>query len=190
MRGFFISIILPPRVLQGNPHLHSPTFIVYSIEYQNFILMKVLSISLKICLIFCCIFLLKIPEIHAQGNENAIKISADADRLEWGPCPDFFPVGCNIAVLHGNPAEPNADIFFKVPANTDIPNHRHTSVERMVMIEGEMQVHYEGEEPVMLKEGDYAYGPANKPHTARCGDKPCVLFIAFEEPVDAFPVEE
>jgi uncharacterized RmlC-like cupin family protein len=33
--------------------------------------------------------------------------------------------------------------------------------------------------------GTYAYGPAGAPHTGECLSKePCVLFIAFEGPVD------
>ena len=37
-----------------------------------------------------------------------------------------------------------------------------------------------------LKPGTYAYGPPAMPHSATCGAAgPCVLFIAFESPVDA-----
>lgn len=93
-------------------------------------------------------------------------------------------------MLHGDPAKANADVFFKVPGNFDIPQHWHTSAERMVLVSGELQVTYDGQEPVMLKPGMYAYGPAKVPHKASCakGD-PCVLFIAFESAVDAFPTD-
>lgn len=129
--------------------------------------------------------------IFAQETyENSVSFTENDSNLEWGPCPDFMPEGCNIAVLHGNPAKKNADLFFKVPANAKIPSHTHTSPERMVLISGEMEVTYEGEETQILKEGNYAYGPANKPHSAKCGDSPCVLFIAFEDPVDAVAVKQ
>jgi mannose-6-phosphate isomerase-like protein (cupin superfamily) len=118
-----------------------------------------------------------------------VRTYADAD-LQWGPCPDFIPAGCEIAVLHGDPTKHNADIFFKVPGgNFTVPHHRHTSAERMVLVAGELQVQYEGQESVVLKSGTYAYGPAELPHTAICtSSEPCVLFIAFEEPVDAIAV--
>jgi quercetin dioxygenase-like cupin family protein len=59
----------------------------------------------------------------------------------------------------------------------------------MVLVAGELQVQYEGQESVVLKSGTYAYGPAELPHTAICtSSEPCVLFIAFEEPVDAIAV--
>jgi quercetin dioxygenase-like cupin family protein len=126
----------------------------------------------------------------AMGIENemsVVKTEKDTD-LQWGPCPSFMPEGCNIAVLHGDPAKPNLDVFFKVPANYDIPNHWHTSAERMVLISGELHVTYEGEATKIMKVGSYAFGPSKKAHTAKCGDQgPCVLFIAFEEPLDAFP---
>ena len=79
--------------------------------------------------------------------------------------------------------------FFKVPANTEVPEHWHHSQERMILISGEMEVQYEGETSQLMKMGSYAYGPAKKPHSAKCLDKgPCVLFIALVEPFDAFPI--
>lgn len=118
---------------------------------------------------------------------SLVKTAQDSD-LKWGPCPPFMPSGCEIAVLHGDPSKNNLDVFFKVDANSEIPNHWHNSAERMILISGELEVTYKGEKPQILKAGSYAYGPARKPHTAKCGDAgPCVLFIAFEEPLDAFP---
>lgn len=106
--------------------------------------------------------------------------------LQWGPCPPFLPKGCQIAVLRGDPARPNVDIFFKVPANTSIPRHWHTSAERMVLVSGELHVTYDGHPSAALKPGAYAYGPAKLPHKADCKNSgPCILFIAFESPLDA-----
>lgn len=116
--------------------------------------------------------------------------SADDPKLRWGPCPPFLPAGCQIAVLRGNPAEPNADVYFKVPPKSKLAAHWHTSAERMVLVSGELHVTYEGQEKVVLKAGSYAYGPPKVPHSGECVSAvPCVLFIAFESPVDATPVE-
>ena len=131
--------------------------------------------------------------LSAQNTEvnkaelSLVKTAQDAD-LKWGPCPPFMPKGCSIAVLHGDPSKDNLDIFFKVNANSDIPNHWHNSAERIILISGNLEVTYKGEKPQTLKAGSYAYGPSKKPHKAKCGDAgPCILFIAFEEPLDAFP---
>jgi quercetin dioxygenase-like cupin family protein len=123
----------------------------------------------------------------AEGTgPAAIAVSFDDPAIEWGGCPEFMPEGCRIAVLHGDPSQPNADIYFEVPPDSHVPRHWHTSAERMVLVSGELHVTYDEQPTVVLKPGTYAYGPARLPHDARCapGD-PCVLFIAFEGPVDA-----
>lgn len=151
--------------------------------------MKIPPLSPELFLI--SLFLLLPSNLLAQEPfEKSIVITEVDTDLKWGPCPDFMPEGCEIAVLHGDPAENNSDIYFKVPANAEIPDHTHTSAERMILVSGELTVTYQGEEPQLLTPGTYAYGPPKKPHRASCGDSPCVLFIAFEEPVDAIAVED
>lgn len=127
---------------------------------------------------------------EGAAMEPALAATHKDAGLKWGPCPPFIPKGCEIAVLHGDPSKGNADVFFKVPSGFEIPNHTHTSAERMVLVSGTLEVTYAGQPPVTLKTGSYAYGPAKLAHKATCakGDA-CVLFIAFEQPVDAFPTE-
>ena len=124
------------------------------------------------------------------GNEAPLaKAAADGD-LEWGPCPEGMPQGCGIAVLHGDPAKPNSDIFLRVPGGSAIPPHAHSSAERMILVGGELEVRYQGAPATLLRAGHYAYGPAKLPHQAQCrSSDPCILFIAFEGPVDVLPVE-
>jgi quercetin dioxygenase-like cupin family protein len=125
----------------------------------------------------------------ARAQEQAVTRSAQDSQLEWAPCPAFMPAGCGLAVLHGDPAKPNADVFLRVPAGAAIPEHWHTSAERMVLVSGELAVRYQNQAEVALKPGMYAYGPPKLPHTASCrASAPCVLFIAFESAVDAVPV--
>jgi quercetin dioxygenase-like cupin family protein len=126
--------------------------------------------------------------VFAGPGDPAVARAFDDKALAWGPCPEFMPKGCGIAVLHGDPAKPNADVFFRVPGKAVIPSHWHTSPERMVLVSGEMTVAYEGQPMATLRPGNYAYGPAKAPHAATCTSAtPCVLFIAFEGPVDAVP---
>jgi quercetin dioxygenase-like cupin family protein len=132
-----------------------------------------------------------VAQVPALADEGAFIRTADSAEIAWGPCPDFMPKGCALAVLQGNPAERNADVLFKLPSKTTAPMHTHSSAERMVLLSGEMKVRYRGQEPVVLKAGTYAYGPANLPHDATCSsDQDCILFIAFEEPVDAIAAGE
>ena len=126
-----------------------------------------------------------------NSEENSVRKSFKDKSLEWGACPSFMPEGCNIAVLHGDPSKANADVLFKVNGKSFIPNHWHNSHERMVLLTGKMEVTYQGEATQTMNVGDYAYGPAKKKHTARCVSKnPCILYIGFGEPVDAFATQE
>ena len=127
--------------------------------------------------------------VQAGGTEKAITRTPDDPAVVWGPCPAFLPKGCGLAVLHGDPAKENADIFLKVPGGSVLAHHKHTSAERIVLISGELDVRYDGQQSARLRPGTYAYGPAGVPHVATCLSKqPCVLFIAFVQPVDAIPV--
>ncbi len=132
----------------------------------------------------------------AQGNtkseaEQALVIDPDAISIKWGPCPEFMPNGCKIAVLHGDPAKENVDILFKLEPNSDFPEHWHNSPERMILLSGELEITYQGEESQTIKQGNYVYGPAKKPHHGKCGDAgPCILFIGFEKALDAFAVDK
>ncbi len=130
-----------------------------------------------------------IVTLPATAADDALAIAAGDAALKWGGCPDFLPKGCALAVLHGDPAKPNVDVLLKVPGKSSIPMHTHTSAERMILTAGVLHVNYEGQPKAVLKPGSYAYGPAKRPHKADCvSTKPCILFIAFEAPLDAIPV--
>lgn len=124
-----------------------------------------------------------------QADERALVVKHDDKTLKWGACPAFIGEGCQIAVLHGDPAKNNLDILFKVPSDFAIPHHWHTSAERMVLVSGNMTVTYDNQKKERIETGMYAYGPSKRPHTAYCEKgKECILFIAFEEPLDAFEI--
>ena len=149
------------------------------------------STELRRTLFAAIALLLAAPGAWAGHHENepALAIAYDDAALEWGPCPAFFGEGCHIAVLHGDPAKPNTDVFFRLAGGKPFPPHRHTSAERMVIVAGAMDVTYENQGTAQLKSGMYAYGPAERVHHGQCvSEEDCVLFIAFEEPVDAMQV--
>ncbi len=127
---------------------------------------------------------------QSPAPELSVTRTAQDPGMQWGGCPPFLPAGCAIAVLHGDPSKENVDVFLKVPAKSVLPPHWHSSAERMVLISGELHVTYDGQKTAVLRAGTYAYGPARVPHKGACvSDVPCVLFIAFESPLDAVPVD-
>ncbi len=145
----------------------------------------VLGCGLTSALVACAVVSACATSSAQLGPEAALTRTVAAD-LQWGPCPPIFPEGCQIAVLHGDPSKPNADVFLRVPGGYQIPTHAHTSPERMVLVEGQLNVRYKGTAAELLSPGEYAYGPAKLAHQATCqSTTPCTLFIAFEGPVDA-----
>jgi len=123
----------------------------------------------------------------AQAASTPLTVDFNSKVVAWGNCPPIFSQDCKIAVLHGNPGEPNADVLLRIPVGATLPTHTHTSAERMILITGELAVHYKGHAASTLHAGDYAFGPAGMPHEATCKSSlSCDLFIAFEGPVDAF----
>lgn len=127
----------------------------------------------------------------AGADEGAFSRTVSDEDIAWGPCPPFFPAGCELATIQGDPSKPNSDIYFKIPGGYVFPAHWHTSAERMVLVSGELDVTYKGQDTTHLKVGMYAYGPAKAVHEGKCiSNEPCVLTIAFEEPVDAYKAEQ
>jgi mannose-6-phosphate isomerase-like protein (cupin superfamily) len=134
---------------------------------------------------------LTLVDAQQSTSEQAISRKYDDPQLKWNACPPIFPKGCEIAVLQGDPGNGRSDVFLRTPANYKLPLHWHTSPEHMILVSGELHVTYEGQKPSILRAGTYAYGPAKAKHEARCANAaPCILFIAFESPIDAVLVED
>ena len=129
-------------------------------------------------------------DASAASVEAPLAKAATDPSMKWGACPAPMPAGCELAVLHGDPAKPNADVFLRVPGGAKLPAHTHSSAERMILATGKLNVKYQGHPEATLEPGSYAYGPAGLPHRATCAAAvPCTLFIAFEGPVDLEPFE-
>lgn len=134
------------------------------------------------------LFLMLVLLPFTQAAEKPIFRTINDKEIKWGPCPAIFPKGCEIGVLQGVPEKKNADVFLRFPGNYTIPPHSHTSAEHMILVEGNLEVKYMGGETVNLTKGTYAFGPAKLAHAAKClSNDPCVLFISFDEPIDAIP---
>ncbi len=119
-----------------------------------------------------------------------LAIDPSGRSIKWGSCPPIFGKGCEIAVLQGDPSLANADVVLRLQPGVRLAWHRHSSAERMILVSGQLRVEYAGSKPATLKGGHYAYGPAGLAHRAACADvAPCILFIAFDGPVDALAAD-
>ena len=150
--------------------------------------LKITSLSV---VLLSCVAASSTPAVAQESaREQAISRAHNDPQLKWNPCPPVFPKGCEVTVLHGDPANGRSDVFLRTPANYTLPAHWHTSPEHMILVSGVLHVTYEGQKPSILRAGSYAYGPAKARHEARCANAgPCVLFIAFESPIDAVLAE-
>lgn len=152
---------------------------------------KWLRITSLLAGLLSCVAVASTPALAQEStSEQAISRAHKDPQLKWGPCPPIFPKGCEVTVLRGDPANGRADVFLRTPRNYKLPLHWHTSPEHMILVSGKLHVTYEGQKPSILRPGSYAYGPAKAKHEARCANAgPCVLFIAFESPIDAVLAE-
>ena len=102
-----------------------------------------------------------------QAQERALTRGAQDPQLQWGrarpSCRRGRPGGSQRRTR-----QPNADVFLRLPAKATVPEHWHTSAERMVLVTGRFPFATRVTE-VMLRPGMYANGPAKVPHTASCG---------------------
>ncbi len=128
--------------------------------------------------------------LAVASSASPLAIDPNGTALKWGPCPPPFTGKCELTILRGDPAQANADVMLRLPAGYRLPPHKHSSAERMILVGGKLQVHYQGSPTQILRPGHYAYGPAGLAHDGRCvGPQPCTLFIAFEGPVDVVAVD-
>ncbi|MFN2513564.1 MAG: cupin domain-containing protein [Pyrinomonadaceae bacterium] len=152
---------------------------------------KWVRITSLLVVLLSCVAVASRPAVAQESKgEPAISRTFKDPQLKWSPCPPIFPKGCEVTVLRGDPANGRSDVFLRIPANYRLPPHWHTSPEHMILISGVLHVTYESQKPSILRAGSYAYGPAKAKHEARCANAgPCVLFIAFESPIDAVLAE-
>lgn len=53
-----------------------------------------------------------LPAQEVDTLEKTVHRTFEDRELMWGPCPEFFPEGCSIAVLHGDPTKEIAEHIF------------------------------------------------------------------------------
>ena len=100
-----------------------------------------------------------VAPVQDDVREAEQPFAEGAPAPRWTPT-DFMLKGTASRVLFGDPAKPGADVFLKLPAKSKVPPHKHTSVERIVLVEGDLSLTYSGHKPLTLKRGTYHYGTA------------------------------
>ena len=124
-----------------------------------------------------------------SADESAVVRTADDAGLQWGPCPAF---------LHRDAESPCSTEILesRTPTTTEGAGQGKVA-DALAFIggthgadRGRAARHVEGQKTAVMTPGSYAYGPAKLGHSGVCASEvPCVLFIAFESPVDAVASE-
>lgn len=104
---------------------------------------------------------------HHPASQHAM---ADADQVKWGPAPDAFPPGAQIAVLWGDPNKAGPfTIRIKAPAGYRVGRHWHPSDELVTVIEGDFHLDMGSGGDAHahdFRPGGYALLPAKMQHAA------------------------
>ncbi len=99
--------------------------------------------------------------------------ATDNDEIEFGPAPDVFPIGAEMAVVQGDPGA-EGDLFtvrLRFPDGYVLPPHWHPSDEHVTVISGTFLVGLGDtfDEAALLpplEAGDFITAPANANHFA------------------------
>ena len=91
----------------------------------------------------------------ATAFAQEMRMPINVDDVKWGPAPNVFPAGAQIAVLSGDPFKEGLYVVrLKMPADYKIPAHNHPTSEFVTVLSGDFHIGY-GERTRGLKKGSY-----------------------------------
>lgn len=87
--------------------------------------------------VFGFVLVLLLGSALAQSDSGAM----NADALKWGPAPDAFMPGAELAVLDGDPSQAvRITLRLKMPAGYEIAAHWHPTQEDVTVLSGSLNV--------------------------------------------------
>jgi len=159
------------------------------------------TMKFRVGVVMGCIVLAGAANSGAQSLEAALPDGVDqvvhrADAIEWSPCPPgpLDGVGCEMAVLEGNPK--NEQLFtFRVRTKEPfvLPLHTHPRNERVTVLEGAVNVGFgdtvDKAASTRFEVGDYYVNRAGAVHYV-WSDEPVTLQLTGIGPWAIQPVAE
>lgn len=103
----------------------------------------------------------------AQNMPNPV----NATDIKWGPAPNVFPAGAQIAVISGDPFKTGPYVVrLKLPADYRIPAHNHPTSEYVTVLSGDFYIgmgdKLDPQKGERLRAGGFAEAPAKMNHYA------------------------
>jgi quercetin dioxygenase-like cupin family protein len=108
--------------------------------------------------------------------------------LQWRPVDPHNPSGARMAALWGDPLSGPYGALLRMPAGFELPMHRHSSDERVIVIDG-ASIHWaEGHDrraAQIMRSGDYLLIPAGVNHvSAATAGEECLELITQDGKFD------
>lgn len=96
---------------------------------------------------------------------------ATSTGITWGPAPDVFPAGAQMAIIQGDPASPGVfTLRLRFPDGYRLPPHIHPTDEHVTVISGTFRVgmgpRFTLRDAVTLQAGGFITAPAGHAHFA------------------------
>lgn len=126
-------------------------------------------------LLFLPLVLLPLALAAAPAPKTAMPAAsqhamADAAQVKWGPAPDAFPAGAQIAVLWGDPGKAGPFVLrIKAPPGYRVGRHWHPSDELVTVLDGDFHLDMGSGSSAHSHDfsaGGYALMPAKMQHAA------------------------
>jgi anti-sigma factor ChrR (cupin superfamily) len=107
----------------------------------------------------------------ATAFAQEVRMPINADDLKWGPAPNVFPAGAQIAVISGDPFKDGLYVVrLKLPTGYQIPAHYHPTSEYVTVLSGEFHIgmgdKLDTQKGQLLRAGGFAEAPAEMHHYA------------------------
>jgi anti-sigma factor ChrR (cupin superfamily) len=108
-----------------------------------------------------------------------MRMPMNADDVKWGPAPNVFPPGAQIAIISGDPFKDGLYVVrLKLPGGYQIPAHWHPTSEYVTVLSGDFHIgmgdKLDIQKGQVLRAGGFAEAPAKMHHYAWSTDETIV----------------
>jgi anti-sigma factor ChrR (cupin superfamily) len=107
----------------------------------------------------------------AAALAQEMRMPLNADQVKWGPAPNAFPPGAQIAVVSGDLFKNGLYVVrLKMPPNYKIPAHNHPTTEYVTVLSGDFHIgmgdKLDTQKGQLLHAGGFAEASAKMNHYA------------------------
>ena len=107
--------------------------------------------------------------VEAAFPDGVTQLAVTAEATQWGACPPSVTVDCRMAVLEGDPREPQLfTVRFQITEALELRPHWHPRNERVTVLEGRVGIGFgdevDRERVRWFEAGDYYVNAAGAHH--------------------------